>query len=122
MTNTTNNTTEVQEVTMEALATAFEGKRVNISPVDYYGIALEIYQGTIEYENDLNPELWLVSRDSQDNVTGSICIDEEAIESIEAYDDGKYAVNFTLNMAAVDISEYKSLKQLQKERAEKQKA
>lgn len=120
MTNTTN-TTEAREVTMKELAQAFEGKHVNVSSTDHYGIAIEMHKGTIEFENDLKPELWLVSRDSENNVTSSICIGEEAIESIEVCGD-IYTINFTLDMESVDISEYKTIEQLRKEQNEKQKA
>lgn len=117
----TNTTTETKTVTMKELAEAFSGKYVNISPADHYGIAIEMHKGTIEFENDLKPELWLVSRDSENNVTGSICIDEESIESIEENNDGTYTIIFTLCMADIDISEHKSVEQLQKEAEEKQK-
>ncbi len=51
------NTTEARIVTMKELANAFKGKYVNVLPVDYYGIAIEVHKGTIEYEDDLKPEL-----------------------------------------------------------------
>lgn len=108
------NTTETKEVTMKDLAQIFKGKYVNILPMDHYGISIEMHKGTIEYENDLKPELWLVSRDSENKITGSICISEDAIESIEKYDNGTYTVNFALEMTSVDISEYKTLEELQK--------
>lgn len=114
------NTVKTGEVTMKGLATAFEGKHVNISPMDHYGISIEMYKATIEFEEDLGHELYFVSRDDEDKVTGSICIDEDSIENIEKYDDGSYTINFTHNMTGVDISEYKTLEQLQKERVEKQ--
>lgn len=115
------NTTEVREVSMKELAQAFEGKYINVSSVDHYGIAIEMTRGTIEYENDLKPELWLVSRDSENNVTGSVTFDEDTIETIEE-SNGTYTITFSIAMADVDISEYKSLEQLQKERDEKQPA
>lgn len=114
------NTVKAGEVTMKELATAFEGKNVNISPMDHYGISIEMHKATIEFEDDLRPELYFVSRDDEDKVTGSICIDEDSIESIEKYDNGTYTINFTHNMTSVDISEYKTLEELQKERVEKQ--
>lgn len=114
-------TTEVKEVTMKELAQVFEGKYVNVSSVDHYGIAIEMTRGTIEYEDDLKPELWLVSRDAKNGVTASVCIDEDSIESIEKYDNGAYTINFTLDMPGVDISEYKTLEQLQKERKQRQR-
>lgn len=114
------NTTETRDVTMKELAQAFQGKFVNVSSTDHYGIAIEMTRGTIEYEDNLKPELWLVSRDSENNVTGSVCIDEDSIENIEEYN-GTYTISFTISMADVDISEYKSLEELQKERDEKQK-
>lgn len=113
------NTTETREVSMKELAQAFEGKYINVSSVDHYGIAIEMTRGTIEYEDDLKPELWLVSRDSENNVTGSVTIDEDVIEAIEE-SNGTYTITFSIAMADVDISEYKSLEQLQKERDEKQ--
>lgn len=115
------NTTVTREVSMKELAQAFEGKYVNVSSSDHYGISIEITRGTIEYEDDLKPELWLVSRDSENNVTGSVTIDEDVIEAIEE-SNGTYTISFTVGMADVDISEYISLEQLQKERDEKQKA
>lgn len=113
------NTTKTREVSMKELAQAFEGKYINVSSVDHYGIAIEMTRGTIEYEDDLKPELWLVSRDSENNVTGSVTIDEDVIEAIEE-SNGTYTISFSIGMADVDISEYKSLEQLQKERDEKQ--
>ena len=109
---------ETREVSMRELAQAFEGKFVNISSSDHYGIAIEMTRGTIEYEDDLKPELWLVSRDSQNNVTGSVTFDEDVIEAIEE-SNGTYTISFTVGMADIDISEYKSLEQLQKEHDEK---
>ena len=106
---------------MKELAQAFEGKYVNVSSTDHYGIAIEMTRGTIEYEDDLKPKLWLVSRDNQNNVTGSVTFDEDVIEAIEE-SKGTYTISFTIGMADIDISEYKSLEQLQKEHDEKQKA
>ena len=115
------NTTETREISMKEVAQAFEGKYVNVSSADTYGIAIEMTRGTIEYEDDLKPELWLVSRDSQNNVTGSVTFDEDVIEAIEE-SNGTYTISFTIGMADIDVSEYKSLEQLQKEYDEKQKA
>lgn len=123
MTNTTKTveTTEVKTVTMEDIAQAFKGKYVSISPADHYGVSIEMTRGTIEYENDLKPELWLVARDCENNVAGSVCIDGEIIESIEKFENGTYTINFMLNMTSVDVAEYKTLEELQKEREERQK-
>jgi hypothetical protein len=115
------NTTETREVSMKELAQAFEGKYINVSSVDHYGIVIEMTRGTVEYEDDLKPELWLVSRDSENNVTGSVTFDEDTIEAIEE-SNGTYTISFTVGMADIDISEYKSLEQLQKEHDEKQEA
>ena len=113
------NTTGTREVSMKELTQAFEGKFVNVSSADTYGIAIEMTRGTIEYEDDLKPELWLVSRDGQNNVTGSVTFDEDVIEDIEE-SNGTYTISFTIGMADIDISEYKSLEELQKEHEEKQ--
>jgi hypothetical protein len=113
------NTTVTREVSMKELAQAFEGKYVNVSSLDHYGIAIEMTRGTIEYEDDLKHELWLVSRDRENNVTGSATIDEDVIEAIEE-SNGTYTISFTVAMANIDISEYKSLEQLQKEHDERQ--
>ena len=113
------NTTEIREVSMKELVQAFEGKFINVSSTDHYGIAIEMTRGTIEYEDDLKPELWLVSRDSESNVTGSVTFDEDTIETIEE-SNGTYTISFSIAMADIDISEYKSLEQLQKEHDEKQ--
>lgn len=115
------NTTETREVSMKELAQAFEGKFINVSSTDHYGIAIEMTRGTIEYEDDLKPELWLVSRDSENNVTGSVMFDEDTIETIEE-SNGTYTITFSIVMADIDISEYKSLEQLQTEHDERQKA
>ena len=112
---------ETREVSMKELAQAFEGKYVNVSSTDHYGIAIEMTRGTIEYEDDLKPKLWLVSRDNQNNVTGSVTFDEDVIEAIEE-SKGTYTISFTIGMADIDISEYKSLEQLQKEHDERQEA
>lgn len=113
-------TTGTKEITMKELAQAFKGKYVNVSSVDHYGIAIEMTRGTIEYEDDLKPELWLVSRDNKNNVTGSVTFDEDTIEAIEE-SNGTYTISFTVGMADIDISEYKSLEQLQKEHDENRK-
>lgn len=112
---------ETREISIKELAQAFEGKFVNVSSVDTYGIAIEMTRGTIEYGDDLKPELWLVSRDNQNNVTGSVTFDEDVIEAIEE-SNGTYTITFSIAMADIDISEYKSLEELQKEYDEKQKA
>lgn len=95
---------ETKEVSMKELAQAFEGKYINVSSVDHYGIAIEMTKGTIEYEDDLQPELWLVSRDSENNVTGSVTIDEDVIEAIEEFN-GTYTISFSIGMADVDIKD-----------------
>ena len=105
------NTTETKTVTTKELAQAFDGKYINVSSTDHYGIAIEMHRGTVEYEDDLKPELWLVSRDSENNVTGSVCFDEDSIESIEECD-GTYTISFSICMADIDISVYKSPEQL----------
>ena len=115
------NTTVTKEVSMKELAQAFEGKVINVSSTDHYGIAIEMTRGTVEYEDDLKPELWLVSRDSQNNVTGSVTFDEDTIEAIEE-SNGTYTISFTVGMADIDVSEYKSLEELQEKHDEKQKA
>jgi hypothetical protein len=112
MMNTTE-ATETREVTVKELVAAFKGKYINVSPMDHYGISIEIHKGTIEFEDDLKPELYLVSRDSEDNVTGSICIDEDSIESIEKYD-GTYTINFAFCMTSVDISNYRTVEGIKK--------
>ena len=112
---------ETREISMKEVTQAFEGKYVNVSSADTYGIAIEMTRGTIEYEDDLKPKLWLVSRDGENNVTGSVTFDEDVIEAIEE-SNGTYTISFTIGMADIDISEYKSLEQLQKEHDEKQKA
>ncbi len=112
---------ETREISMKELAQAFDGKFVNVSSADTYGIAIEMTRGTIEYEDNLKPELWLVSRDGQNNVTGSVTFEEDVIEAIEE-SNGTYTISFSVGMADIDISEYKSLEELQKEHDEKQKA
>lgn len=114
------NTTVIREVSMKELAQAFKGKFINVSSTDHYGITIEMTRGTIEYEDDLKPELWLVSRDGENNVTGSVTFDEDVIEAIEE-SNGTYTISFNIGMADIDISAYKSLEQLQKEHDEKQK-
>ena len=113
------NATETKAVSMKELAQVFKGKCVSISPVDHYGVSIEMTRGTIEYEDDLKPELWLVTRDCENNVAGSVCIDGEVVESIEECN-GTYTINFVLNMTSVDVAEYKTLEELQKERYKKQ--
>lgn len=106
--NNTKNTTETKTISMKELVQTFQEKYINASSVDHYGIAIEMTKATVEYEDDLKPELWLVSRDSENNVTGSVCFDEDAIESIEEYKD-TYTISFSIGMADIDVSEYKPL-------------
>lgn len=94
----------VKEVSTQELVSAFKGKYVNISPTDRYGISINMYHATFEYEEE-NNELWFVSKDNEDKIISSICIDEDSIENIEEYEDGTYTVSFALNMTSVDISE-----------------
>lgn len=96
--------TTVKEVSTQELVSVFKGKYVNISPTDRYGISINMYHATLEYEEE-NNELWIVSRDNDDKVISSICIDEDSIENIEVYEDGTYIISFALNMTSVDISE-----------------
>lgn len=96
--------TTVKEVTTQELASVFEGKHVNISPTDRYGISINMYHATLEYEEESN-ELWFVTRDNEDKVISSICIEVDSIEDIEAYDDGTYSIDFVPNIASVDIRE-----------------
>ena len=57
---------ETREISMKEVAQAFEGKYVNVSSADTYGIAIEMYRGTVEYEDDLKPELWILKTMSLD--------------------------------------------------------
>lgn len=114
MANKANQTTEPKEVTIHELVAAFEGKSVNIIPVDRYGISITMTKATLECEEDKS-DLWFVNRDSENRVTSSICIDEDSIDSIEAYDDGSYTLNFSLCMTSVSVSEYKTHEELQRE-------
>lgn len=90
---------EIREITVKGLVESLKGKHVNISPMDHYGIPIDMKKATLELEDD-KPELWFVSRDDEDRVTNSICIDEDSIETIEEYEDGTYAIHFSLNMAS----------------------
>lgn len=112
------NTTETREVSLKELVKTFEGKYINVLSVDYYGISIEVHKGTLEYEDDLKPELYLVNRDKENNVTGSVCIDEEFIEFIEE-NNGIYTISFSIGIADINISEYKTLEQSQAEHERK---
>ncbi|MXP76255.1 hypothetical protein GN277_12875 [Lachnospiraceae bacterium WCA-9-b2] len=103
MMNTTE-ATETREVTVKELVAAFKGKYINVSPMDHYGISINMQKATLELEEDDCSELYLVSRDEENRVTASICIDEDSIENIEKYD-GTYTLNFAFCMTSVDISE-----------------
>ena len=113
----TANTTETKEITVQELIAAFKGKHVNISPTDHYGISINMNRATLEQE-DNDGELYFALRDDSNKVLGSICIDEDSIESIEQYGD-TYTVNFAEYMTSVDIAEYKKLNELQQECGEK---
>lgn len=112
------NTIKTKEITMKELSQAFQSKYVNVSSMDHYGISIEMHKGTIEYEDNLMPELYFVSRDDENRVTGSVCVSEDAIESIEEYDNGTYTIRFSIGMADIDISEYKPLEELRKDSGE----
>lgn len=115
MMNTTE-ATETREVTVKELVAAFKGKYVNISPSDHYGISINMQKATLELEEDDCSELYLVSRDEENRVTASICIDEDSIENIEKYD-GTYTLNFAFCMTSVDISEQKEVEDITKQHA-----
>ena len=117
MTNNVN-TAESREVTIQELVASFAGKHVDISPSDHYGISISMKDATLELEDD-ESELYLVSRDSENRVTGLIRIDEDSIDYIEKFDNGTYTVNFSLFMTSIDIAEYKSFEQMKKECARK---
>lgn len=102
MMNTT--TTETRNVTAKELAQRFEGKYVDITPYDRYGMSITMTRATVEYEEEKS-ELWFVARDSEDRVTGEICFDEDSIESIETDDGNSFLVDFMYDMTGVDISE-----------------
>lgn len=103
------NTTETREVTVKELVAAFEGKYVDISSLDRYGITIQAFKGTLEMDDEVDDsnDLWIVARDEKDRVLMSICIDDDSIESIQSYGDGTYTIIFTLNMTSIDISECK---------------
>lgn len=73
-------------------------------------------KATLELEEGDCSGLYLVSRDEENRVTASICIDEDSIESIEKYDDA-YTINFTFYMTSVDISEQKAVEEITKQHA-----
>lgn len=100
----TNTTTETRNVTAKELAQRFEGKYVDITPYDRYGMSITMTRATVEYEEN-ESELWFVARDSEDRVTGTICFDEDSIENIETDEDNSFLVDFMYDMAGVDISE-----------------
>ncbi|MEY8410496.1 hypothetical protein AALB51_04515 [Lachnospiraceae bacterium 62-26] len=110
MMNTTEVTkaTQTTEVTIKELVAAFKGKYANISPSDHYGISINMQKATLELEEDDCSELYLVSRDEENRVMASICIDEDSVESIEKYEDGTYTLNFSFCMTSIDISECKT--------------
>lgn len=105
------NATETREVSVKELTQAFEGKYVHVSFGDCCGIGIEIPRGTVEYKDGLKPKLLLASRDGDNNITGSVSVDEYAITSIKEHknNNGIYAVTFLINVAGIDISEYKPL-------------
>lgn len=106
--NTTESTKvkQTREATVSELVAAFEGKYVNISPSDHYGISINMQKATLELEECDCSELYLVSRDEENRVTASICIAEDSIESVEEYD-STYTLNFSFSITGIEISEYK---------------
>lgn len=107
MMNTTE-TTNTTEVTLKELVSVFDGKYVNISPSDHYGISINMRKATLEMEENERTELYLVSRDDENRVTASICIDEDSIENIEKCGDGTYTIHFSFCITSIDISECKT--------------
>lgn len=102
MTNT--NETKTRNVTAKELAQRFEGKHVDITPYDRYGMSITMTRATVEYDEEKS-ELWFVARDSGDRVMGEICFDKDSIESIETDDGNSFLVDFMYDMTGVDISE-----------------
>ncbi len=111
-------TTKTREVTMAELAQAFEGKHINVSYGDRYGIVIEMAGGMIEYEDN---ELWITGRDNQNNVIGSICICGDAIEAIEE-ENGIYAITTNLNIPDIEITECTCIDKLRAARDRQQEA
>lgn len=107
-TTETTKTTEVREVTLKELVSAFDRKYVNITPLDHYGISINMRKATLEMEEDEHTELYFVSRDDENRVTASICIDENSIENIEKCGDGTYTIHFSFCITSIDISECKT--------------
>lgn len=94
-------TNEVKTVTTKELVQAFEGKHINVSYNDLYGIVISMMGGTFELEDE---KLWIVTRDKQNNATGSVCICEDSIQQIEKDEDAYYIVaNF--DMPYIEIEE-----------------
>ena len=98
------NAAEEREVSLQELVAIFDGKYVNIQPTDY----ITIYKATVTKDED--DRLHFVSRDSDGNVTGLVCVTEDSIESIKEYG-GTYTINLIMDMASMDISEYRTLEQ-----------
>lgn len=112
---------ETREViTMQELAARFKGKYVDIESSEHYKVSIELQRGTVEL-SDLGDELYFVSRDYKNIVTGSMCVAEDAILSITEEEDGSYFIDFLLDMAGVYVSECKIAEQLEKAYAEKEK-
>lgn len=106
-----------KEITAKELSKIFEGKTVNIVPMDYYGISIEFSKARIEYD-EANGELSFTAGNFNHDGIASISIEENNIKSI-VEENGEYVISFIQYMANITVSEFKSLAELEKEHAER---
>ena len=115
-------TNKVKEVTAEQLAKAFEGQIADIVSTGDEGISFEMSKARIDYD-ETSDELTFTTGNHNHGGVGSVRVNvEEFIDSIEHFEDyNEFCVTFSHTLSSITVSRYKSLEELQKERAEKNK-
>ena len=112
---------ELKEVTAKELVKAFEGKLVEVIQEDEYGngIFMDMQKAQIEYDEMDDRLIFTIGNNNTDGIgLFSISNVSENTESI-VRDDDCYVIIFAHNISKMVVSRFKSLEDLEKERAER---
>lgn len=115
-------TNKVKEITAKEFATAFEGQIADIVSTGDEGISFEMSKARIDYDESSDELTFTTGNHNHDGV-GSVRLGvEDYVDCIEYYEDyNEFCITFSHTLSSITVSRYKSLEELQKERAEKNK-
>ena len=107
----------MREVTAQELAKAFEGILVDVMPEGCHGITFEMTKADVEYREEDEELVFLTGNRATDGFA-AIFIKEDWIESIEFDEESdEYVISFEEDMPNIVVSRYKTLEELEQERA-----